>query len=188
MMIKNIKSSIVFACSEDWKTCVIKNLQKNNVSFKERGNIFIIKSFINLCIIENKKCSENIVKDIYLKKSIHVNLSGVKSFEAHESIISFIHSTYFDKKWVILKSQIDNTTSTFLFPLSINLKSVKERNLNVKYNPEKFPGLFLRTNFGTSVIFGNGKVNIIGCKNLEQIKEVWRVTFSTLATAIIQVQ
>jgi len=42
----------------------------------------------------------------------------------------------------------------------------------VKYNNQKFPGLFIKYKKGTALVFFSGKVVIVGCKNQTEIKEI----------------
>jgi TATA-box binding protein (TBP) (component of TFIID and TFIIIB) len=40
----------------------------------------------------------------------------------------------------------------------------------MKYNNEKFPGLFVKFKEGTAILFHSGKVVLVGCKNEENLK------------------
>ena len=54
----------------------------------------------------------------------------------------------------------------------INLRKFEEINRykeNISYNPEAFPGLVVRKNNLTYIIFTSGSINIVGGKSKEQI-------------------
>ena len=40
----------------------------------------------------------------------------------------------------------------------------------IKYNNQKFPGLFITFERGTAIIFHSGKIVIVGCKTTKHIK------------------
>jgi len=107
--------------------------------------------------------------------NIHVNLTGVKEFCFFHSIIFDLNKILFTQDWcVIIDIRIDNITASFNFNKQIDLKYLKQTYSNVKYNSERFPGLFFKFNTGTAILFSSGKINIVGCKNTETILELWK--------------
>jgi TATA-box binding protein (TBP) (component of TFIID and TFIIIB) len=44
---------------------------------------------------------------------------------------------------------------------------------NATFNPERFAGLFIKLSGGTVIIFRTGKVNIVGCKSISDVNEIW---------------
>ena len=67
---------------------------------------------------------------------------------------------------------IDNITATIKTGHKINLKKFEKINRykeNISYNPESFPGLVVRKNKLTYIIFTSGSVNIVGGKSRKQI-------------------
>jgi TATA-box binding protein (TBP) (component of TFIID and TFIIIB) len=83
---------------------------------------------------------------------------------------------------------IDNTTSSGSFDKVIYLNKLKEKiqaqNVfqKVNFNPEHFPGLFIKTNNGTIIVFHSGKYTIIGAKCQQQADTV----FSQVHACILQ--
>ena len=67
---------------------------------------------------------------------------------------------------------IDNITATIKTGHKINLRKFEEINRykeNIRYNPESFPGLVIRKDSLTYIIFTSGSINIVGGKSKEQI-------------------
>ena len=67
---------------------------------------------------------------------------------------------------------IDNITATIKTGHKINLKKFEKINRykeNITYNPESFPGLVVRKNKLTYIIFTSGSINIVGGKSRKQI-------------------
>ena len=87
---------------------------------------------------------------------------------------------------------IDNTTCSGTFGQVIYLKKLKqeivnqnweEKNwCNVKFNPEHFPGLFIKTDNATIIVFHSGKYTIVGAKCQEEAN----LTFSQVRAFIHQ--
>ena len=42
----------------------------------------------------------------------------------------------------------------------------------MNYNPERFPGLFLRGEYGKVLLFKSGKMVFVGCKTNDQIEQL----------------
>ena len=66
------------------------------------------------------------------------------------------------QKEKIKKNEIDNKKS--------KEDALNECFENIKYNNEKFPGVFLKFKIGTVILFHSGKLVIVGCKNIENIE------------------
>ena len=69
---------------------------------------------------------------------------------------------------------VDNITATIHVGFKINLRKFEKqtaRTEDVRYNPEGFPGLVIKKNKLTYVVFSSGSINIVGGKSKEQILE-----------------
>lgn len=173
-MIKNIKISVEILVKENWRKKILSKEKKLDLNIKLCGNIVILKYMFTYCIIEKRKKSTPTTLERKFVV-IHVNITGIKDFsKISQSILNLKNSFFRKKKTKILKVKIDNITSSFSFPKRIILPFIKKRNFNTKYNPERFPGLFLKFEEGTAIIFENGKVNIVGSKSKENVLETWR--------------
>ena len=70
------------------------------------------------------------------------------------------------------KYEIDNITATIHTGFKINLRKFEKQNRYIEdifYNPEAFPGLVIRKNNLTYVVFTSGSINIVGGKSKKQI-------------------
>jgi len=69
---------------------------------------------------------------------------------------------------------IDNIVATYNLGRKINLNLISERNFNIDYQPETFPGLIYRSKNpkGTVLLFSSGKIVCTGFKEIENMLEV----------------
>ena len=99
----------------------------------------------------------------------HINITKIPNIknilEAIDIIKSLIDCT-------IISYNIDNIIATTSLKKRINLASISKSGKfdNLKYNNEKFPGIFLKFNIGTVILFHSGKLVIVGCKNLNSVE------------------
>jgi transcription initiation factor TFIID TATA-box-binding protein len=72
----------------------------------------------------------------------------------------------------VISQTIDNIIATTNLNRKLNLVDISSRKkfTNIKYNNEKFPGLFVKFNIGTAIIFHSGKIVIVGSKSIENIE------------------
>ena len=72
---------------------------------------------------------------------------------------------------------IDNMTATTNLNRQINLEDFIRLNSEYKdyitYNPETFTRLFVRGKKGKAILFKNGKVVFVGCKDKRQLIELY---------------
>ena len=77
----------------------------------------------------------------------------------------------------IPKYTIDNLTATCSLGRKIDMQKFLVKNSSLRkaiaFNPEKFPGCFLTFNNKKAVLFRSGIVNILACKTLEEVEEVY---------------
>lgn len=154
---------------------VEKDCLRNNLFFKKYNNFIIIKSCFIYTVFKNSKKNFN----------NHVNITKIKSFEELSLAIDFLKSIDF----IVIEESIktDNITGSlninkeiFLIDLidSLNKNNYNEENNTIilKYNNEKFPGLFVKVKnnqknkVGTIIIFHSGKIIFVGCKTIENLK------------------
>jgi Transcription factor TFIID (or TATA-binding protein, TBP) len=126
---------------------------------KNYKNFIVIKSTFTYIIFKSKdEQSES-----------HVNITKIPNtkniLEAILTIQSLIPCT-------IISYKIDNIIATTSLKKKINLETISKSDKfrNLKYNNEKFPGLFVKFSLGTVIIFHSGKIVIVGCKSEDSIK------------------
>jgi hypothetical protein len=142
-----------------------------NSFLKKSGNIIILKYIFSFCFFEKR--------DGYT----HINSTGIKKESDIPSFMVFFKSKIFNVE--LFKFKIDNITSTFSLNSNINLNLLYKSCDNVRYNPERFPGLFLKECNITAIIFRNGKINILGCKSTNEVHEKWKKILEKISFAII---
>jgi Transcription factor TFIID (or TATA-binding protein, TBP) len=159
--ISNIKISCVFLLPLNWRDLLIKITNKRNISSKKNANIIIIKDKYVLCIFEKKD------------KTVHFNVTKIISIPDIFNFLFFFSREYFSYECVLLSLKIDNITASFNLKKKINFGNIALYNLNHTFNSERFAGLFIKLSKGTVIVFRNGKINIVGCKTVNDVKEIW---------------
>lgn len=160
--ISNIKISCVFKLPSNWYELLFYIAKKRNKTIKKNANFLIIHDKYVLCIFEKKD------------KTVHFNVTKLKSISEIYDFLFFFSSEYFSYDTSLISLKIDNITASFIIQHKINLKKVQTLIRNCKFNPDRFAGLFVKCENGTAIVFSNGKVNIVGCKNIKAIKEIWQ--------------
>ena len=70
--------------------------------------------------------------------------------------------------------KVVNTVFTANLYKSFDLFDVYRRIFNSIYKPQRFSGLLFKVGKISITLFSNGKLNILGCKNLKEIKKIGR--------------
>lgn len=162
-MISNIKFSLIFEVDSNWENDLKSKCEILNIKCKKNGNMLIIKQGFSLTIFQKKKTTFEKNNNRVL---LHINLSGIKNFMDFHSSFKKIKTEIIPEKWILIKKVVDNMTYSKQYHKNINLKTFKTKNPETKYNVERFPGLFFKSKYGgTCILFNNGKINIVGCKN-----------------------
>ena len=136
-----------------------QNVSLNSVTTsKQHSNFEVIKDVFTFTIFPR------------INGLFHINVTKVECVCCIKQV--FCHLKKIFPEVVILSWKIDNLTVTFQFPHKINLSkfySTHYQNFNVMYNDEKFPGLFLKFEKGTLILFSSGKSVLVGCSNEKDI-------------------
>ena len=162
--ISNVKLSAVFLSKvrkEEFKSHLLKNYCKD-ISF--RKNLIIIRSKYT-CIIFHK-----------IPGKYHVNVTKIQCLDDVKPALDYIRSKYFPSiRFQFIKHNIDNISASCSLNRFISLHQLAKKCKNVRFNPERFPGCFLKydNQKGTLAIFSSGSINILGCVNEAQIKQLW---------------
>lgn len=159
-----------------------------------------LKRFANFLVVRSytsAKEGHSWVCTVFKKNLIgevpqHVNVTNIKSFCQIEGVTSHLANLGL----IALPGtvNIDNVTGLMqtgnlvLFDTVKHIQARKKQvcenlsiefpgvhTLSVHYNNERFPGLFIKfkknkSKFGTAIVFHSGKIVIIGCKCLSQLR------------------
>ena len=142
----------------------------DTASIKLSNNGIAIKLFCNYITFFSKftyiifKGSKNQIS--------HVNITRLKNDKEIEQSLDHLNKILGCQ---ILNFKVDNIIATDDFHQHLNLKEIAQRKIfeKVKYNSEQFPGLFIKFNTGTVILFHSGKIVIVGCKTQQ---EVWKLS------------
>lgn len=158
--VTNVKLSlkIRFICLD-----TVKNiLTKQNISVKSYPNFLVFRNIYTFILFKSKDKIRN-----------HINVTNIKKLENIEEAISAITELLDIEKDDIFSTVIDNITASFSVKKDFNFLDILEKFktlANITYNNEKFPGIFLKFQSGTVIIFHTGKCILIGCKSLPDIE------------------
>jgi len=69
--------------------------------------------------------------------------------------------------------------------LNLNLRKFARMTYDIEFNPKKFSGAILRFRkpYSTCVVFSNGKINCVGCSNLNDANKAIRLCAKKLKNA-----
>ena len=113
------------------------------------------------------------------KNVFHVNITKIPDLN-HVSRALEELSKIIDEDFTIESKRLENLTCTHRAPISINLRQLFLNSfnpnitsggvLNVRYSPEKFPGMFIKLKQCTVLLFANGRSVIIGASSEEDAR------------------
>jgi hypothetical protein len=126
--------------------------------YKTYPNFVVVKDKFTFIIFKSKDNIEN-----------HINVTKIPTCEHISKAVDLFQSLFLCKiKSVTVDNIIDTTNACKQIDLH---KIIKEGNFpTVKFNSEKFPGVFLKFEVGTAILFHSGKIVFVGCKKEEDIK------------------
>lgn len=141
---------------------VIKCLDQCNISYKGFANFVSFNYQFSFVVFKTSSNNLN-----------HINVSRVKSKKEIKVVENILLSVFLVP---IHSIKVDNIVSTSNIGRELNLFEIVRKQIfpNLKYNPEQFPGLFVKFNKGTTILFHSGKIVIVGCKSYDDLK--WVVT------------
>lgn|SRR5574343_23050 len=158
MFVRNIKLSVkINKCPLD---IVIKRLEEKKISFKNFGNFVSFTKKFSFVVF--KPSSNGLT---------HINVTKVPSFGVPiEKCLKRLRKLLREK---IVSYKVDNIIATSDLHKKISLHKVSQmKTINILYNSERFPGLFLKFGEGTTILYHSGKVVIVGCKTVKRIKKI----------------
>ena len=159
--IKNVKISLKLEIIS-LKT-VIEHLKVNAIEFQVKNNYIVINYKYSFVLFKPKN-----------KQIRHVNVTKIPNLEEIDTAVDVFENKIFNNLGVhINKIIVDNLTAVYNTGKSIYLPDIiknKKDHFIIKYNNEKFPGMFVKFDVGTLIIFHTGKIIAVGCKTLDQLK------------------
>ena len=140
---------------------VQKELESQNIPFTIYTNFIVVRKIFTYIIFKTGK-----------QKNNHINITKINSEPVIKTAIEILQTIL--KNIVIQKQTVDNITASVNLYKPITLSHIPNiyRNIDctISYNPEKFPGLFIKVKNGTIIIFHTGKCIIIGAKTIDDIE------------------
>ena len=165
--IGNVKVSV--------KTCslplhiVSEKLKTFQIPFKEHNNFLVAKSNYTFIIFKAKlNCNTN-----------HINITKIPCLSKIVDAVDEIEKLLNCKTSQLT---IDNISATSKYPLQLDLVQIVNQNKfpQIKYNNQAFPGLFLKFQSGTAILFHSGKINIVGCKREKDLEWILKEIFANI--------
>lgn len=137
---------------------VFNKLSKKGYNCKKYQNFLVIKTKFTFILFKTNSKGEN-----------HVNVTKIPKLSYIKEAIKIIKKLTL----CIVKSKtVDNIIATTSVNKNLNLrKIVRDKKFSkIKYNNEKFPGLFLKFKKATAILFHSGKIVIVGSKSKKNIE------------------
>ncbi len=154
--IRNIKISL--KTEQISLNSVLNQLEHECIPFVTKNNYVIIRYQFVYIFFKSKNCLIT-----------HINITKIPNIQSIYQSIDILKEQIFNNlNLTVVNQQIDNITATFDFRKEIDQMKILNRAKNiykVRYNREKFPGLFIKVTLGTFIIFHTGKVNLVGCQD-----------------------
>lgn len=97
----------------------------------------------------------------------HINITKIKEISDVDHAINHLKTFFvFNEQ----KRTIDNITASCDKLKELQLDQIIKRFSNVSYNTEKFPGAFVKFDYGTVILFHTGKCILIGAKSRNDLE------------------
>lgn len=164
--VKNIKISLKLnGCSLD--NAVIR-LVKLNIPYKRFANYITFNKQFTFIYFKSKNGISN-----------HVNVTKLKILDDIDTSMGILKNLF---KARVISTKVDNIIATYNTALPISLMKLIDSKVfnSTKYNPEQFPGLFVKYPEGTVLIFHSGKLVLVGFKTLQSLDLVLKEVCATI--------
>ena len=155
-------------------SCKAQLLNADNISFNRDIHV---KHFNNFSVIKNKYTFIIFTKS-KIGRKFHVNITKIPSLvyipKAIEELKNIIENPFYAEE-----IKIENITCLHALNKEVNLIEIVENIklgefskdiISVRYNPEKFPGLFIKLKQCSVLLFSSGKIVVIGATSEEKAK------------------
>jgi len=139
---------------------VIKIAECKKITFKKFANFIVLKSKYTYILFKSSNQKEN-----------HINITKIPCTTYVTDSVNFIINLL---DCEVFSVTIDNiiATSNILCDKKPKLIDIIKNKLfeNIKYNNEKFPGLFIKLSLGRVILFPSGMLVLLGCKKESDIE------------------
>lgn len=153
-------------------SCTINLLDEKTISLNKE----VEKSFHGNFTVVRKKYIYTIFKRRENRDDYHVNITKVPSTSQIETSIEEL-SNIITNSFIVQSYKIDNMTCSFdagcHIPLMGVFDDLKKESFvkRIRFNPERFPGMFVTFESNTILLFSSGKMVIIGAKNIHSVED-----------------
>lgn len=140
---------------------VQKILNEKNIPFSKYTNFLVIRYHYTYILFKTGKNNNN-----------HINITKIKHFEKIDNAVKIITDVLKSCGFCEIYRKIDNITASININKTVNLLTLvnKFKSEKISYNPEKFPGIFIKFFKGTIIVFHTGRCIIIGTKTTSDIE------------------
>jgi Transcription factor TFIID (or TATA-binding protein, TBP) len=138
-------------------------LKTENITCKSYNNFIVFKNKFTYILFKSKNNQHN-----------HLNVTNIPNFEEIDQAVNSYKNITNSS---VISQTVDNITASFSLKNKFNFLEIVEKFSDiakVTYNSEKFPGIFIKFDKGTVIVFHTGKCIIIGCKSIENLE--WLVS------------
>ena len=164
--IANVKVSI--KTSPLFLDIVLRKCEEKQLYCKNYKNFLVIKDVFTYIIFKMNKNNEN-----------HINITKIPNLDSVAIAIASIQDI---TDCHVISQTIDNIIASTFIKKNLDLQSISKLFTNVKYNNEKFPGLFIKYKIGTVILFHSGKIVIVGSKKEADIQCLIQKIFARIQT------
>lgn len=164
-------------------SCKVRIFNNNIISFNRD---IAIKQYNNFSVIKTKY-TYIIFTRTKINRKFHVNITKIPSLDHVSKAIDELNDII-NEDFAVENFKIENITCLHILNDNINLletfnnlnknqneisQDLEENNkiIQARYNPEKFPGIFLKLRNCSVLIFSSGKLVVIGATSEEDAKK-----------------
>ena len=143
--------------------------RKKNIPTNFQNNFIVLKAKYTYIIFKKgRNSSEN-----------HINITKIPNISSISKAIKEIEDLLSCKHYNL---RVDNIIASSNLYKTLDLVEIVKRKKfeKIKYNNQKFPGLFITFEKGTIIVFHSGKIVIVGCKKISEIKCILKNIFANI--------
>ena len=161
-------------------SCKIRLINSDEISFNTDN---VMKHYNNFTVVK-KKYSFIVFTKTKQNRNFHVNITKIPSTEHISKALDEL-KLVISSEFIIEVFKIENMTCLYQIKSEINL-STFFNNLKInadfeivqkRYDPEKFPGMFLTLKKCSALLFSSGKIVIIGASSEQDAKQGIKIIY-----------
>lgn len=164
-------------------SCKIRLISSDEISFNTDN---VMKRYNNFTVVK-KKYSFIVFTKTKQSRNFHVNITKIPSTEHISKALDEL-KLVISNEFIIETFKVENMTCLYQITTKINLLTFYNNlKLNAyfeivqkRYDPEKFPGMFLTLKKCSALIFSSGKIVIIGASNEQDAKQGIKIIYDLL--------